>query len=528
MNSLIFHTLLIFIILSFSTGQQANDISHLVVKDDPLLWPPVNEISNNESYDLAREINYCMDCNKPLFSEEDQIIPDGNITSSYNFEQQENAVRTAKLSANCDCGYGSCSSVENKCLRVVGYEVCYSTSVQCNIANLCEQTICKVVGWSCSAIAEVVGSTFATIRDELKSRNDSPVPLSTWQKQALKCHFPSLNLDAVKIYYGSSFLNDFYFGDKNYRVGFAVDAQTFMYDIFIRNVRQTTLDGMRKELKTIAHELHHTRQYIDRGSVNNFGYSYINAMCNVGWSYDYNPFEIAADQIESDFGSCSTNEGEYFCLRDYGGNYLSAEWSDQLNRYIFRPSLYCDSSSTFRFVGTNCIAHGTYNGAYLGRRSDNDLTLITQCDYWDIVENNAGQSCLRDTSSATMITYRTSDNRYIMSKTSCNGWIKNSATHKPTTQSKGTQSYGLVGDTNTDNSWNWCSLTNCANGNSGSSAFNPNAFQSPDGPDGPNNPINPPINPPDINNANNINSINYLYFICLIIFVLINELFFLN
>ena len=118
------------------------------------------------------------------------------------------------------------------------------------------------------------------------ARNPASTPLDASARATLRPYF-SATVDAVRVHWNSLLVDDwpvFHIHNAFMDVG----AQTFGPEVFASDAASS--DRMR----TLAHELTHTKQAERLGGVNAFAGEYCRAFYRSGFSYDRNALEVEA------------------------------------------------------------------------------------------------------------------------------------------------------------------------------------------------------------------------------------------
>lgn len=362
-------------------------------------------------------------------------------------------------------------------------KVCLNTNVQCAVERLCSETVCAAKGWSCPAIGNILGSSFPSVQSKLKSRSDSPRALNSFETAALSCTFGDVRLGDIRVYYNTKFLNDLRFGSNEFSVGFKVEAQTFYNNIFMGPQYPTRSSDLYKNLGTIAHELQHVRQYHYLGGLTQFGKAYMEDMCDAGFSYDDNPFEMAAYKVENNFKSCYTG-GRVACLSP-GRRYLGMTWNSHLNLYASYLVDTCDDASTWEIAPPRCpggIRH-VHTGYYLGHTTRDGYgywTLKTGCVDWKggRFPDGRGGVWIANVGNGRCLNLSPSNPNFIWSGDSsmCLGWYGVVAT-TPRGTSHSSNRLSLAGSSSGGGrQFNWCSHGACKDVASGSASAQWSSF----------------------------------------------------
>lgn len=164
------------------------------------------------------------------------------------------------------------------------------------------------------------GETGATVlplaAQIMNARNPAGVALDAEQKRYLRPLFGSL-VDRVRVVYNANLLDRWSHGGKETHIG-GVDssAQTYCDRIYIRapyRARDTD------RLVLLAHELTHSQQCEQAGSIERFGELYFQGYYQAGQSYQKNPLEKSARAIEAKFTrqlcdsiGCPPRSGRYY------------------------------------------------------------------------------------------------------------------------------------------------------------------------------------------------------------------------
>jgi len=157
--------------------------------------------------------------------------------------------------------------------------------------------------WACPFCAIFAGPlslAFPGLHAAMKGRCSSHGPINTVMKGQLSCHFPSLNLNGVTLYWGCTYLNENLFGDHD--IGMVPDGQTFGSDVFLK---KSTRDDP-SAVMTIMHELVHVKQYKDYGGDIQFGFKYLYHFCLQGFKYLSIDEEVAAYNFAKNRPLCTT------------------------------------------------------------------------------------------------------------------------------------------------------------------------------------------------------------------------------
>jgi hypothetical protein len=147
-------------------------------------------------------------------------------------------------------------------------------------------------------------------------RNPQGVPLDTAQKGYLRPLFGNL-VDRVTVVYQAKLLDRWSQGGKETHIG-GVDssAQTYCDRIYIRAAYQPHNTD---RLVLLAHEFTHSQQCDQAGGIGKFGERYFQGYYQGGQTYQNNPLEKSAREIEEKFTrqlcntiGCPPRTGRYY------------------------------------------------------------------------------------------------------------------------------------------------------------------------------------------------------------------------
>lgn len=142
----------------------------------------------------------------------------------------------------------------------------------------------------------VAGATaYASAASFQRARHDGGVSLDPRFRAALRPQFGDL-VDRVQMHYSATQLDAIRVGGHTFSNPSA--GQTFGLDIYLN------MSEADAPLSLIAHELHHTRQWVTRGeSLDRFGESYFAKWCEAGFRYAENGMERDAEEVANHFPS---------------------------------------------------------------------------------------------------------------------------------------------------------------------------------------------------------------------------------
>lgn len=166
----------------------------------------------------------------------------------------------------------------------------------------------------------------------MQARSPDGEKLGIWLKAYLHAEFGDL-VEKVRIHWGVSPLNEWAASKcKIPLAGVESAAQTYGYDIYVKNKKPSELDSDTIEL--IAHEMQHSRQFeMYSRSYSEFGYHYFRHFKKANQNYENNKLEIDAREIAEKV----MKSGRPAILDANGGGrfYLNSNFKDNDN-YLFK------------------------------------------------------------------------------------------------------------------------------------------------------------------------------------------------
>ena len=136
-----------------------------------------------------------------------------------------------------------------------------------------------------AASGEVGARAYPQAAAELSNRNSGRPNryLNSLERKILGKYFPSAVVDGAHLHFGSSLIEGI--GVGPYRIGVYAEAQTYGYDIYIREAESSY--SIKTLLSTLAHEMTHVKQFLDRGSdLSRFGRDYFESFEKSGNYYN--------------------------------------------------------------------------------------------------------------------------------------------------------------------------------------------------------------------------------------------------
>ena len=292
------------------------------------------------------------------------------------------------------CGIGNCDESESREYDFFGHTISYSPDILCNIEHSCSVIKNSISGIARAPVAEI-GANFPGARNELLRRANGHRGLNKLERAAVGCHFPTLDLSRVRLFFDVTMLDKFEaFGGTHKIYWVESEAQTFGYDIFVSAKEQNmSLDYW---LRLLVHELVHTFQYTQYDeSLVKFGKAYMGSLYDAGMTYGNNIFEKHAEEYEKvAYQSCpeATNNAMTAAIKLSNGHYLCVSHHDNnVNHFVMDMEASVSGDACVWEISGYCIKSTEVSG-YLGMSSSDPrwISLLTSCtaasSYWGFME----------------------------------------------------------------------------------------------------------------------------------------------